>query len=245
MNAVFGGLFPYLNVGTEYTFNRTDTLNSQTKQWDQLDTRVGLSIPLNFSKGKTYKLLNIGTNYVLRNEFIKGISKQNFDNVSFSYLHHFITWQQTIQSARQHIYPRLGYTLSLNHRYAISNYNGYQFLGGANLYLPGFHSTHTIVLSGAFQQRDTSNILFSNALQGHAASWIITCHACGSYRPIIISRFCIPIGDLAIWYTFNVYGAMLFTISAACIPMIRPFTGTCGVWAGNCISIPNGGTSMH
>ena len=166
VNAVYGGLFPYLNIGTEYTFNRTDTLNSRTKEWDQLDTRIGLSVPLNFTKGKTLKALNIGTNYVLRNEFIKGVSKLNFDNVSFSYLHHFLIWQQTIQSARQHIYPRLGYTFSLNHRYAISYYNGYQFSGKASLYLPGFYSTHNLVISGDFQQRDTSNILFSNLLAG-------------------------------------------------------------------------------
>ncbi len=78
----------------------------------------------------------------------------------------FLTWQQTIQSARQHIYPRLGYTFSLNHLYAISYYSGYQFSGKASLYLPGFHSTHNFVVSGDFQQRDTANILFSNLLAG-------------------------------------------------------------------------------
>ncbi len=166
INAVYGGLFPYLNIGSEYTFGRMDTLSGDTKTWDQLDTRLGFSVPLNFSKGKTNKLLNLGTNYVLRNEFITGAAKADFENVSFSYLHHFLTWQQTIQAARQHIFPRLGYTFSVNYRYAITHYEGYQFNGNASLYLPGIHRTHNLVLSGALQQRDSSNILFSNAFAG-------------------------------------------------------------------------------
>jgi hypothetical protein len=123
-------------------------------------------VPLNFSKGRTYKFLTIGSNYVLRNEFFKGAAKADFNNINFSYLHHFINWQQTIQSARQHIYPRLGYTLAVNHRYAIGSYSGYQFIGQGSVYLPGFFSTHNIVLTGAFQQRDTAAALFSNAFAG-------------------------------------------------------------------------------
>ncbi|MES1223828.1 MAG: hypothetical protein ABUT20_50500, partial [Bacteroidota bacterium] len=165
-NAVYGALFPYINFGTEYTFDRTDTVKGKNVSWSQLDTKIGLSVPLNFSKGQTFKYLTIGTNYVLRNEFIKGAAKGDFDNVNFSYLHHYITWQHTIQSARQHIYPRLGYTLSVNHRYAIGNYSGYQFIGQSSVYLPGFFPTHNIVFTSAFQQRDTSAALFSNAFAG-------------------------------------------------------------------------------
>ncbi|MEJ0106309.1 MAG: hypothetical protein WDO19_28850 [Bacteroidota bacterium] len=66
-----------------------------------------------FQQGQTYKLLTLGTDYVLRNDFMKGQAKAYFDNFNFTYLHHFITWQQTIQSARQHIFPRLGYTFSV------------------------------------------------------------------------------------------------------------------------------------
>lgn len=165
-NAVYGAWFPYLNFGTEYTFDRALNVNGKNRQWSQLDNSIGLSVPLNFSKGRTYKFLTIGTNYVLRNEFIKPISRSDFSNTNFSYLYHYLSWQQYIQSSPQHIFPRLGYNIGLNQRYAINNYTGYQFLGRASLYLPGFFSTHSIVLSGAFQQRDTSSELFSNAFAG-------------------------------------------------------------------------------
>ena len=161
-STTYGAWFPYITAGTEYTFKRTDTLNNLTRQWDQLDTRVGLSIPLNFTGGRFFRFLNFGSNYVLRVENNTGPNKDLFEENNFSYLSHFINYSQQVEMARQHIYPRFGYTLSLQHRHAITKYDSYQFIGSANLYLPGLLSTHSIVLNGSFQQRDTFRLLFSN-----------------------------------------------------------------------------------
>jgi hypothetical protein len=161
-SGTFGAWFPYVSGGSEFTFNRTagDTLGS--RQWNQVDTRIGLSIPFNFTKGKSFRSLDISTNLVLRNEKNTGAFKNNFAENNFTYLHHSISYSQQIQKARQHIFPRLGYAVSLNHRYAVTNINGYQFLGSAALYLPGVHVNHNLVLTGSFQQRDTLRQLFSN-----------------------------------------------------------------------------------
>lgn len=161
-NTVFGGFFPYLSLGTEYTFNRERTVGNRLRQWDQLDSRVGLNVPLNFTKGRSFKQLNIGTNYFYRNEFNKGFFKDSIGNTGFSYLHHFLSWNQQVQRATQHIYPRLGYGISLNHRYAISDLESQQFLGNATVYLPGIMANHNLVLAGSFQQVDTLNTVFSN-----------------------------------------------------------------------------------
>ena len=41
--------------------------------------------------------------------------------------------------------------------------NGYQFTGSGSLYVPGILSTHNLVLTGSFQQRDTlSQVVFSD-----------------------------------------------------------------------------------
>ncbi len=56
-NTTFGGLFPYLSHGTEYTFNREAAIGNRLNQWDQLDRRIGLSIPLNRISGQTFKNL--------------------------------------------------------------------------------------------------------------------------------------------------------------------------------------------
>jgi len=164
VNAVFGGWFPNINVGTEYTFNRQGIIGNKIRQWDQLDTRLGLSIPLDKTSGQTYKSFNLSSYYVLRNEFNKGFYKDSLGATSFSYLSHSISWSQQIQRAVQHIYPRFAYSLAASQRQAISYYEGYQFFGTATLYIPGFLSTHNVVLSGGFQQRDTSLALFSSRI---------------------------------------------------------------------------------
>jgi hypothetical protein len=153
----YGALFPYITAGTEFTFNRTDTANNLAREWNQSDTRIGLSIPLNFSGGKFFRYLNVGSSYVLRNEFNTGPNKNLLPENNFSYLSHFISYSQQIQSARQHIFPRFGYSLSMQRRQAITANKSYQFIGSGNLYLPGFFSAHSIVLNGSFQQRDTLN----------------------------------------------------------------------------------------
>ncbi len=163
LNAVYGAWFPHLNIGTEYTFDREAVVGNKIKQWNQLDSRLGLSIPLSFASGQTFKNFNVGTNYVLRNEYNKGLFGDSIGNANFSYLHHFISWSQQIQQAEQHIYPHLGYALSFVHRHVISKFTGYQYIGRVSTYLPGLFSTHNIILSGSVQQRDTlSQVIFSN-----------------------------------------------------------------------------------
>ena len=161
-STTYGAWFPYLSAGTEYTFKRTDTLNGLTRQWNQMDNRIGLNVPLNFSGGRFFRFLNFGSSYVFRFESNTGSTKDLFAENNFSYLSHFINYSQQVQTARQHIFPRLGYNFSLQYRHAISKYDSYQFFSSANIYLPGFISNHSVVLNGAFQQRDTFRLLFSN-----------------------------------------------------------------------------------
>jgi hypothetical protein len=163
VNAVYGALFPYLNIGTEYTFDRQAITGNKTRHWDQLDSRIGYSIPLSITSGQTYKNFNIGSYYVLRNEFNKALFKDSIGNTSFSYLQHFMNWSQYVQQAVQHIYPRAGYAVSLTHRHVITKYTGFQFIGNASVYLPGLASTHNLVLTGSWQERDTlGQVSFSN-----------------------------------------------------------------------------------
>lgn len=163
LSMTYGAFFPFISVGTEYTFNRQDVINNRVRQWDQLDTRVGLNIPLNYASGQTFKSFNAGSNYVLRNEFNKGQFANLLGNTSFSYLLHTISWTQQIQRAVQHIFPRFAYTVSASHRHAITSVTGYQFIANGSLYVPGLLSNQNLVFTGSFQQRDTlSQVVFSN-----------------------------------------------------------------------------------
>jgi len=159
----YGGWFPWLTAGTEYTFNRSAEFGTGSRQWDQIDSRAGLSIPLSYSKGQTFRNFNAGSYYVLRNEFNKGFYKDSLGNTSLSYLLHTFSWSQQVQRAVQHIYPRFAYSVSANHRHAISNAKGYQFIGSGALYIPGLMKSHNLVFTGSFQQRDTlSQVVFAD-----------------------------------------------------------------------------------
>ena len=161
-NSVYGGWFPYVSAGLQYTFDRKEAVANKIRSWNQLDARIGLSIPLSFTSGRTIKNFVVGTDYVFRADQIKSPARKDFDNSNFSYLSHRVSFSEQVESAVQHIYPALGYALTAQHRHAITNIASWQFLGGASLYLPGVASTHSIVLTGAFQQRDTQHVLFSN-----------------------------------------------------------------------------------
>ena len=95
-----------------------------------------------------------------------GFYKDSFRTTNRTYLHHYISWQDFLPRAVQHIYPKWGYTLSANLRHFTSG-NGWtlnhrsQWLMGANFYLPSI-ANHSIVLSGAFQSVDTGSTSFSN-----------------------------------------------------------------------------------
>ncbi len=162
MNFLFGSWYPYINGGAEYTFNKPVTVNNNSSFINELQANIGLSLPLNFTNGRSFKNFVIGTNYFFDQQSFKGAYKDSIGNVNFSYLYHYFGFSQQIQKAVQHIFPHLGYSVSLNYRQAISRYDSYQFLGSAAIYLPGFFPTHSIVFTGSFQQRDTNNIIFSN-----------------------------------------------------------------------------------
>lgn len=160
-NASYGGWFPVINGGIEYTFNREVEQPNRTLTFNTFEARIGYNIPLNLTKGKTLKSLNFGSNYVYNQNHPTGNTKNIVNGFSSHYLHHFAGWAQQLQKARQHIFPKLGYAASVAYRHRIDE-EGYQANGQANVYLPSFFINHSIVLTGSFQQTDTGALYFSN-----------------------------------------------------------------------------------
>lgn len=159
-NSYYGGLFPVLNAGVSYTFDRTVKTTSLTYTLNQFEARAGYNIPLNFSRGKMYKLLNFGSNLYYSQLIPTGAYKNILPGRTAVYAQHFISYSQQLPKAVQHIYPRFGYSLSLQHRQLIND-AGFQSLGGVSLYLPSIRN-HAIVLAANIQETDTANITFAN-----------------------------------------------------------------------------------
>jgi hypothetical protein len=159
-NTFYGALFPILNAGINYTFDRSIKTTSATFSLNEVEGRVGYHIPLTFSGGKTYKQVNFGSNWVYNRQMPTGVYKDVLESNSFTYLHHVIAFTQQLPRAVQHIYPKAGYAITAQHRHLLSE-SGFQSLGAISLYLPSIRN-HSIVLAGNIQETDTANRTFSN-----------------------------------------------------------------------------------
>lgn len=158
----YGGLFPFISVGSNYTFDRRAYLSNKLKQWNEWNNYAGVSVPLSWVGNRTFKALNVASNYYYRTDFNIGINQNNFRELQFSYLAHGISFTQQVQSTVQDIYPRWGYSVSTQYRHALNLYDSWQGYAGMALYLPGMARTHSLVLNGAVQYSGSDQRIFGN-----------------------------------------------------------------------------------
>lgn len=151
-----------INAGVEYTYNRF--VRSVNSTFDQFEARLGYNIPLNLTQGKTYKSLNLGSNFVLNRTTPTGPLKDSFAIGTFNYLHHFLILSQQLPKAVQHIYPKFGWATATQYRHRLGESN-FQFINTTQVSLPSF-GNHSILLSGSFQETDTNSYVFSNRFAG-------------------------------------------------------------------------------
>lgn len=154
----YGGLFPYINLGANYIFDRRDfTAANAPIYWNEGQVNAGLSVPLNMSKGRSLINLTLGSDYVLKTVSYKGAYKDTLGSSHLGYISGYISFSHQVQQARQHIYPHFAQVVSLNYRNAVQTVTARQFLASGTFYFPGLAASHNIVFSLAFQNRDTLN----------------------------------------------------------------------------------------
>lgn len=155
--------FPWLTGGISYTFNRKVGDSTRTIHLDELNANIGVNAPLNFSKGRWYKFLTLASSFNTQQLNITGRYKDSIANRLFNYLQFSVNWNSQAQRAVQHINPRFAQALLLRYRTIVNDYTARQFLASGSLYFPGVVTNHSVVVSAAFQQRDTANqYLFTN-----------------------------------------------------------------------------------
>jgi len=157
----YGGFFALINAGADYTFDRHVRTATTTYTLNQTEARLGYSVPLNFTRGKTYKFFGAGSNFVFNALQPTGASKGILRPGNTTYLHHFVNWSQQLPKAKKQIFPKLAYAVSTAYRHRTDR-KGYQALAGGRVYLPALFPTHSLVFSGGFQETDTNNVVFSN-----------------------------------------------------------------------------------
>jgi hypothetical protein len=166
ISAIYGGFFPLLKIGTLFTLDRNARIrnNAPRTYWNEWETNIGISVPLNLSQGRRFTYLSVGSDYVYNKRYFTGFYKDSFQNRAFGYLNALLNFSNQIQKARQHIHPRFAQTILLNYKRSVTNLEGEQFLASGSLYLPGLFLNHSFVLQAAWHRRDTLNdIRFSNS----------------------------------------------------------------------------------
>lgn len=164
-NAIYGAWYVQPVIGLSQTWQRNILYNADTSFFfNELNGYAGLQLPLNFSGGKQYRYLTLSSTFNTQKVTWTGLGKRLLRDQAFNYLQARLVYSSQIQKAIQHIYPRWAHSFSLQYRTILNNYTARQFLATGSIYLPGIHSTHNIILTGAYHGRDTLNqYLFSNS----------------------------------------------------------------------------------
>ena len=156
---IYASLFPYISAGANYTIDRRGFYHRKIIYWNELETSGGLNIVLDLSKNKYLRRLNFGSNYTYNQTDFQGTYKDSIGRISYSYLNNFIFFSNHVQKTRQQIYPSFAQTISLSYKRAVTHLRGTQFEINGAMYLPGLGVNHSLVLNGAFLQKDTTNQL--------------------------------------------------------------------------------------
>lgn len=160
---IYGALFPYISAGANYTFDRRGFYKGNSIYFNETDLHAGLEVPLDFTAGKTSTFLDFGSDVYYSQRRFQEAFRSQFADRHYTYLNNYISFSNQIQQAKQQINPRLAQSISLNYKTAIAGLSATQFLGTGSFYFPGFSVTHSLVISGAYQQKGKDNSIgFSN-----------------------------------------------------------------------------------
>ncbi|HMJ45942.1 MAG TPA: hypothetical protein VK498_01345, partial [Ferruginibacter sp.] len=163
LNLTYGGLFPYLSAGIDYTIDRRALYRGKTIYWNETEPSAGITIPLDVSKGRTFTSISFESRFVYNQSSFTGVYKDSIGKTSFSYSSNTLSFSNLVQKAKQNIFPKFAQTASIGYKRGISGREGWQFTGNLNLYVPGVFKNHNIVLNGAYLRKDsTGQINFSS-----------------------------------------------------------------------------------
>ena len=155
----YGGWYVQPFAGVSQTWQRNVRYNNDTTlYWNETVARAGLRLPLTFSGGKQYRSLVLSSSYNLANARWTGLAKGVFrERPLINYLESRIQYSEQIQAAAQHIYPHWAKSVLLQYRNLLNpSLKAAQFLASGSIYLPGVAASHSLVLTGSWQSRDTA-----------------------------------------------------------------------------------------
>ena len=184
-NFTYRGWFPVINAEISYgkrasdylsiinyTNDKNEIVRSDTSKirftWNE--TTVGLAgyIPLNFTRGKYYRLLQPEIKYELTSRRNPYRQPDWFTSGNINSLSYRLYFHQIMKKAAQDLVPDFGIVADISYRHSPGGNLNLGNLASVQLinYLPGFHSNHGLVVYNGFQKRETgSGQTFSDAIR--------------------------------------------------------------------------------
>ena len=164
ISASYGSLFPWLDFGVDYTFGRNALFRDEKVFWDEAEGKFGFTLPFNLSKARWNTGLQLSSDIIYNQRYYKGKFKDTFSSKGFAYINPALSFVHQTQQGQQQIYPKLAQSILFTYNRAVTTLQGNQLLASGYFYFPGLTATHSLVLTAAYQQRDSLNaVRFSNS----------------------------------------------------------------------------------
>lgn len=151
----FGGWFPVITTGVDYTFDRNIEVNNQKMKLSAIEPHLGVAIPLDLSGGRYFTHLTFQSDFVYNHSWVPNSAKNILSTPNYSYISNSLNFFHQLPRATQHIQPRLAQAVSLSYKAAASGAEGDQALGKLSLYFPGLFPTHGLRLRTAHLRKDS------------------------------------------------------------------------------------------
>jgi hypothetical protein len=139
-------------------------LNKDTVlHWNEAEAQIGLRLPLNLSGGNAYRALSFQSSFNLEQVKWTGLAQKLLKDQDYQSWNSQIRYQSQIQKGKQQIFSHWGQTFLADFKTNINGHQAQQLLLSGSFYLPGLTGNHSLVLTAAYQARDTmQQYLFTN-----------------------------------------------------------------------------------
>lgn len=163
-SGIYGGSFFQPVFGLDQTWGRSGLYHVDTTiHWNETNAYIGLQLPLDLSGGNAYRFLTVSSTYNLQQVKWTGIGQKLLKDLDFNSIQSRIAYFGQIQKSKQQIYTHWGQNLIAQYKTQVGNYSSNQLLLAGTFYLPGFSNNHNILVSAAYQTRDTlQQYVFTN-----------------------------------------------------------------------------------
>lgn len=160
-NIVYSGIFPFVRGGVERTFSRkvSDTAGN-VYNYNSTKLNIGWYTPFRFINGRTFTFLTLGAGF--NSEFLPDrLERKQVKTEPLNYWNAYMIFTNRSRMARQFINPHWQQSMSVTYRNAYTFSNNRKLVADASFSFPGLFASHSLVIDGAFQHRDTLPDYFS------------------------------------------------------------------------------------